>query len=165
MCLKTVTQRLEETNSPPMIKSARKLSIRGHKVNSRHSCKYVFKKIDCIRIHVPDLEQALEFYRDRLGLELVWRNGVDEAGLSMIESDSEIVLVKEELEHPELDLMVESVQNSIRLFRESGGKVIVDPFEIRIGKCSVIEDPWGNRFVILDRSKGLLKVDKNRNVI
>lgn len=125
----------------------------------------MFKKIDCIRIHVPDLEQALEFYRDRLGLELVWRNGVDEAGLSMIESDSEIVLVKEELEHPELDLMVESVQNSIRLFRESGGKVIVDPFEIRIGKCSVIEDPWGNRFVILDRSKGLLKVDKNRNVI
>lgn len=125
----------------------------------------MFKKVDCVRIQVPDLGEALGFYRDRLGMELAWRKGNEEAGLKMSESDSEIVLVREELEHPELDLKVESVEKSIEMFVKAGGKVLVKPFEIAIGKCSVVEDPWGNSYVILDTSKGLLKVDRDRNVV
>lgn len=33
----------------------------------------LFRKVDCVRLGVPDLESALAFYRDRLGLGLVWR--------------------------------------------------------------------------------------------
>jgi predicted enzyme related to lactoylglutathione lyase len=125
----------------------------------------MFKKVDCVRINVQHIDKALEFYRYKLGLELVWKKGSDEAGLRMSESDSEIVLIKDELEYPEVDLTVESVENSVKKFEEAGGKVIVKPFEIAIGKCSVVEDPWKNRFVILDNSKGLLKVDKDKNVV
>ncbi len=125
----------------------------------------MFKKVDCIRIQVPDIGQALAFYKEKLGMELIWKKGQDEAGLKLIDSDSELVLVKEELEQPEVDLTVESVLRSIELFVDAGGKVLVDPFEIAIGKCSVIEDPWKNKFVILDNSKGMLRVDENKNVI
>ena len=125
----------------------------------------MFKKVDCVRINVQHIDKAIEFYRDKLGLELVWKKGSDEAGLRMSESDSEIVLIKDELEYPEVDITVESVENSVKKFEEAGGKVIVKPFEIAIGKCSVVEDPWKNRFVILDNSKGLLKVDKDKNVV
>ncbi len=118
-----------------------------------------------MRIQVPDLSKALAFYKERLGLELVWKKGEDQAGLKMSNSDTEIVLVKEELEQPEVDLTVDSVEKSIKKFEEGGGKVLVSPFEIAIGKCSVIEDPWKNKFVILDNSKGLLRVDENKEVV
>ena len=125
----------------------------------------MFKKLDCIRFHVPDLDSALLFYREKLGLELVWRVGNSEAGLKIGDSDSELVLVTLELEKPEIDFMVDSVYSAVEQIKKSGGKLLVEPFDIRIGKCSVVEDPWDNRFVILDRSKGLLKVDENKSVI
>lgn len=125
----------------------------------------MFKKIDCIRIYVADIDDALAFYQSGLGMELVWRRENSEAGLRMKESDSELVLVSEDLEYPEPDFMVDSVETALQKFTDSGGKVVVPPFEISIGKGSVVEDPWGNRYVILDRSKGLLKVDKDKNVV
>ncbi len=125
----------------------------------------MLNKVDCIRIMVSDIEQALSFYRDKLGLELVWRKGESEAGLKMADSDSELVLIRESLECPEVDFKVDSVQSAVEKFKSAGGKVVVRPFEIDIGYCSVVEDPWKNRYVILDSSKGPLKVDSDRNVI
>jgi catechol 2,3-dioxygenase-like lactoylglutathione lyase family enzyme len=34
----------------------------------------VVRMIDPVTVPVPDLELRLEFYRDRLGHELLWRN-------------------------------------------------------------------------------------------
>ena len=48
---------------------------------------------------------------------------------------------------------------------EAGGKVIIEPFDLAIGKGAVVEDPWGNRVVIVDLTKGHLKVDDKKNVI
>jgi catechol 2,3-dioxygenase-like lactoylglutathione lyase family enzyme len=36
--------------------------------------KPLFRKVDCIRIPVTDLQDGLKFYRDELGHELIWRN-------------------------------------------------------------------------------------------
>ena len=33
----------------------------------------LLRKIDCLQIPVPDLEEGLAFYRDRLGHDLIWR--------------------------------------------------------------------------------------------
>ena len=44
----------------------------------------MFKRIDCIRFHVPDLDAALHFYRDKLGLELVWRVGKKGTSSSLV---------------------------------------------------------------------------------
>ena len=32
----------------------------------------LFRKVDCVRIPVPDLEAGLAFYRDQLGHALIW---------------------------------------------------------------------------------------------
>ena len=65
----------------------------------------------------------------------------------------------------ETDLLVTSVPAAISRFVDAGGKVVAGPFEIRIGLCAVIEDPWQNRLVILDSSKGSLRTDAEGNVI
>ena len=55
----------------------------------------LIRKVDCIRLYVPDLEAGLTFYRDRLGHELIWRTETA-AGLRLPESDAELVLQTED---------------------------------------------------------------------
>ena len=123
----------------------------------------LLRKVDCVRLYVPDLEAGLGFYRDRLGHELIWRTETA-AGLRLPESDAEIVIQTED-QRQEVDLLVDSADEAAKLFEQAGGKVIVPPFEIQIGRCVVLEDPWGNPLILLDMSKGLLKTDADGNVI
>lgn len=123
----------------------------------------LLRKVDCIRLYVSDLEEGLTFYRDQLGHELIWRTETA-AGLRLPESDAEIVLQTED-ERQEVDFLVDSADNAAKLVEQAGGKMIVPPFEIQIGRCVVLEDPWGNPLVLLDTSKGLLKTDADGNVI
>ena len=122
----------------------------------------LIRKVDCIRLYVPDLEAGLMFYRDRLGHELIWRTETA-AGLRLPESDAELVLQTEE-QRQEVDLLVDSADEAARQVEAAGGKVIVPPFDIQIGRCVVLEDPWGNPLVLLDTSKGLLNTDADVNV-
>ena len=123
----------------------------------------LIRKVDCVRLYVPDLEAGLSFYRDRLGHELIWRTETA-AGLRLPESEAELVLQTEE-QRQEVDLLVDSADETAKFIEQVGGKVIVPPFDIQIGRCVVLEDPWGNPLVLLDTSKGLLKTDDNGNVI
>ncbi len=125
----------------------------------------MFKKVDCVLFRVPDLEKALAFYRDRLHHKLAWRRGNTAVGLRMDESETEIVLMAEEGRSMEIDLLVESTEEAVRDFENAGGHVVERPFDIPIGRCAVVEDPWDNVLVILDTSKGLLKVDAEGNVM
>ena len=114
-------------------------------------------KVDCVRFYVPDLDAGLEFYRDQLGHQLLWRT--DKAlGLGMSGTDAEIVLQMER-ESQETDLRVESADAAAVRVRTAGGRVIVPPFDIQIGRCVVVEDRWGNRLVLVDSTKGLLQTD------
>jgi predicted enzyme related to lactoylglutathione lyase len=123
----------------------------------------LIRKVDCVRLYVPDLEAGLAFYRDRLGHELIWRTETS-AGLRLPESDTELVLQTED-QRQEVDFLVNSAEESAKLIEQAGGKVIIPPFDIQIGRCVVLEDPWGNPLVLLDTSKGLLKTDADGNVI
>jgi catechol 2,3-dioxygenase-like lactoylglutathione lyase family enzyme len=123
----------------------------------------LIRKVDCIRLYVPELEAGLAFYRGRLGHELIWRTGTA-AGLRLPETDTELVLQTEE-QRQEVDFLVDSADQSAESIAQSGGKVIVPPFDIQIGRCAVVEDPWGNPLVLLDTSKGLLKTDDDGKVI
>ena len=43
-------------------------------------------------VPVPDLDQGLQFYRDQLGHELVWRNDAEgQVGLRLPESQAELL--------------------------------------------------------------------------
>lgn len=123
----------------------------------------LIRKVDCVRLYVPDLDVGLAFYRDQLGHELIWRTE-DAVGLRLPETDAEIVLHTERGE-PEIDLQVDSADAAAARFEAAGGKIVVPPFDIQIGRAVVVQDPWGNQFVLLDASKGLLVTDADGNVI
>jgi lactoylglutathione lyase len=125
--------------------------------------KPLIRKVDCLRLYVPDLEAGLAFYRDRLGHELIWRSATA-AGLRMPDTDAELVLQTEE-QRQEVDLLVDSADEAASFIEGAGGKVIVPPFDIQIGRCAVVEDPWGNPLVLLDTSKGLLATDSKGNIL
>ncbi len=123
----------------------------------------LFQKVDCLSLPVEDLDAALAFYRDQLGHELIWRTA-EAAGLKLPRGEAELVLHTDKRPF-EADLMVDSVPIAVERFVQAGGQLVQGPFEIRIGRCAVLEDPWGNKVVILDISKGLLKTDADGNVI
>jgi lactoylglutathione lyase len=125
--------------------------------------KPLVRKIDCLQVPVPDLEAGLAFYRDGLGHPLIWRTATA-AGLRLPDSDAEIVL---QTERPELevDLKVGSAEVAAAAVVAAGGRVVVPPFDIQIGRCTVVADPWGNHLVLLDMSKGALKTDEEGNVV
>ena len=123
----------------------------------------LIRKVDCVRLYVPDLEAGLIFYRDQLRHELIWRTATA-AGLRLPETDTELVIQTEE-QGQEIDFLVDSADTAAGFIEQSGGKVILPPFDIQIGRCVVVEDPWGNPLVLLDTSKGLLKTDAEGNVI
>jgi predicted enzyme related to lactoylglutathione lyase len=116
----------------------------------------LFRKVDCLALPVPDLDQALAFY-ERLGHELVWRSATS-AGLRLPDGESELVLQTERA-GPETDLTVDAVGPAIDRFVDAGGRLVVPPFDIAIGRCAVVADPWGNQLVLLDNSKGRLITD------
>jgi len=125
--------------------------------------KPLIRKLDCLRLYVTDLEAGLAFYRDRLGHELIWRSATA-AGLRMPDTDAELVIQTEE-QRQEIDLLVNSADEAAEFIQHAGGKVIVLPFDIQVGRCAVVEDPWGNLLVLLDISKGLLATNSEGRVI
>jgi len=122
----------------------------------------VFKRIDCLRLPVSDLDAALAFYRDALGHELVWRTKTA-AGLRICEG-SELVIQTED-KRAETDLLVDDVAASVDRIVAAGGTLLAGPFDIQIGRCAVVRDLWANVLVILDMSKGALKTDADGNVV
>ena len=119
-------------------------------------------KVDCHSLPVTDLDAAIGFY-GALGHELVWRDAVA-AGMRLPDSETELVFHTDG--RPiETDFQVESVPDAIAALVRAGGRLVHGPFEIRIGRCAVLVDPWDNPIVILDTSKGLLQVDDHKNVI
>jgi predicted enzyme related to lactoylglutathione lyase len=123
----------------------------------------LFQKVDCLRLPVPDIDAALAFYRDALGHALIWRTPTS-VGLRLPDSDAEVVLTTEAV-RPETDLLVEDVPAAVDRIVAAGGRVIAPPFDIAIGLCAVVADPFGNALVLLDTSKGLLVTDADRNVV
>ena len=123
----------------------------------------LMRKVDCIQIPVPDLDAGLSFYRDRLGHQVKWRTAYA-VGLGLPDTDTELVL-QTERDGLEVDLLVESADQAAQDIVAAGGTIVVPPFDIQIGRCVVIHDPWGTALVLLDTSKGLLITDGDGNII
>ncbi|MEX2395302.1 MAG: VOC family protein [Actinomycetota bacterium] len=123
----------------------------------------LFRKVDCLSLPVTDLEAALAFYSGDLGHELIWRTDTA-AGLRLPDSEAELV-VHTEGRPAETDLLVASVPDAVDRLTAAGARIVAGPFDIQIGRCAVVLDPWGNVLVVLDNSKGMLRVDENKRVI
>jgi lactoylglutathione lyase len=113
----------------------------------------LFRKVDCVRLPVTDLEEAIAYY-GRLGHEVKWRRAT-QAGLRLPDTDAELVVHTEEREL-EIDFLVEDADLAGERFAQVGGRVVYGPFDIEVGRCVVVEDPWSNRVVLLDLRRGPL---------
>ena len=121
----------------------------------------LFRKLDNHLLHVADLDAAISFYGDKLGHRLLWRSD-EAAGFALPETDAELVV------HlhigPETDILVSDVDEAFATFLSAGGEAIQHPFDIAIGRCARLRDPFGNLLVILDQSKGKLTTDAEGRV-
>jgi len=110
----------------------------------------LFKKVDCYMLFVPSLDEGISFYEKELGHKLLWRRETA-AGLKMSDTDTEIVLNTNLPQ--ESDLLVDSAKSTFELLISKGCKPIQAPFEIAIGWCAVVLDPFGNMLSFLDLTK------------
>jgi predicted enzyme related to lactoylglutathione lyase len=116
----------------------------------------MLRKIDCVMIKVDDPAAAAAYYTSVFGLRALWHDE-HAVGLVFPETDAEIVLHSHQglPSDVEVHYLVDNVPAAVQVFAEQGCRVLEPPFEITIGKCAVIEDPFGTRLCILDTSKGL----------
>lgn len=122
----------------------------------------IIKNIDCVQLYVTDLDEGIKYYKDGMGLKLLWRADKS-VGLGMENGVAELVL-QTERKQIEVDFLVESVEDALTKITEAGGSVKNGPFDIPIGKSAVVVDKWENEYVILDMSKGKYITDVDGNV-
>jgi lactoylglutathione lyase len=110
-------------------------------------------KIDCVRLPVDDLDEAIAYY-GYLGHKLIWRRPT-QAGVRLPDTDAELVLQTEGPD-PEVDFLVGDADAAAGVFTKAGGRVVQGPLDIEVGRCVVVQDPWNNRLVLLDLRRGPL---------
>jgi len=111
------------------------------------------KKIDAVLHKVGDLDEAIQFYVNVLGLKLGWKDE-SMAGMLFPGNDSELVLhTDESLPNPNVSFQVENVEAFVNEYKVKGYRVLVEPFDIRCGRCAVLSDPYGNGIEVMDLTK------------
>ncbi len=115
----------------------------------------MFKKIDCVMIRVGDVSAAEKFYAEVFGLKPLWREG-GAVGMGMPETDAEIVLHNSAAipNKVEVHYLVDEVVAAVKNYAEKGCRVLEPPFDVLIGKCAVIQDPFGTQICLLDMTSG-----------
>ena len=113
------------------------------------------KKIDAVLIRVKDLERSAEFYIDVLELKRGWTDTEHQMiGLLFPGNDTELVLhLDETLPDPNVSYQVDDVLKFVEKYRRQGYTVLVEPFDIRCGKCAILQDPDGHSVEIMDITK------------
>ena len=106
-------------------------------------------------IRVNDVAAGEKFYSEVFGLKPLWREAGG-VGMRLPETDAEIVLHdNSEIPHKvEVHYLVDDVVAAVKSYSEKGCRVLEPPFEVLIGKCAVIQDPFGTQICLLDMTSG-----------
>ena len=115
----------------------------------------VLRKIDCVMVKVQNLDAAQRFYERVLGLTHLWSN-THSIALGMRDCDAEIVLHDDPQIPRECNVhyLVGDVKETAAKLSAAGCSVMVAPFEVRVGMCAVVRDPFENLLNLIDMSKG-----------
>jgi predicted enzyme related to lactoylglutathione lyase len=123
----------------------------------------LLRRVDAVTVPVPDLEAGLRFYGEVLGHDLLWRNdAIGQAGLRLPDGDTEIVVTEHHAYEPVW--LVSSAVDAARVITDAGGQVVEGPLDVPVGTLVVVHDPFGNRLVLIDLSKGTYATDAERKV-
>ncbi|HYY26825.1 MAG TPA: VOC family protein [Chthoniobacterales bacterium] len=115
----------------------------------------MLRKIDCVMIRVGDVEAASDYYAKVFGLRPRW-SADGSVGLGFPGTDAEIVLHSDPNipSSVEVYYLVDDVIAAVDCLLPEGCQVLIAPFDIAIGKCAAVQDPFGTRLCILDMTKG-----------
>lgn len=104
---------------------------------------------------VDDIYEAAKFYETIMGLKRGWTDDENNMiGLLFPGNDTEIVLhMNKYLPNPNVSFQVENVMVFVEKYKAKGYKVMEEPFDIRCGKCAILQDPYGNGVEIMDITK------------
>ena len=118
----------------------------------------VLRKIDCVMVKVQNLDAARRFYERVLGLTHLWSN-THSIALGMRDCDTEIVLHDDPQIPRECNVhyLVGDVREAAARLSSAGCSVMVAPFEVRMGMCAVLRDPFENLLNLIDMSKGAVE--------
>ncbi|WP_162458232.1 VOC family protein [Pseudactinotalea terrae] len=124
----------------------------------------LLRMVDAVSFAVPDLDAGLDFYVGRLGHELAWRDDeLGQAGLRCPDTDTEIVLSTTMGAEP--SWLVRSADEAAAAVVGAGGSLISPPRDIPVGRVAVVADPFGNRLVLVDLSKGRYRTGSDGSVV
>jgi predicted enzyme related to lactoylglutathione lyase len=123
----------------------------------------LLRSVDAVTIPVPSLDAGLDFYQRVLGHELLWRHDrIGQAALGPRDGDTEIVLTTQPRYEP--NWLVDSVDTAVAVFRGAGGDVLVEPFDIPVGRVVVVADPFANALVLVELTTGRYSTDDEGRV-
>ena len=113
------------------------------------------KKIDAVLLKVNDLEKTAKYYTEVMGLKRGWTDKKNQMiGLIFPGNDTELVLHRDgNLPDPNVSYQVDDVIEFIAYYKQQGYKVLVEPFDIRCGRCAILQDPEGHSVEIMDITK------------
>lgn len=113
------------------------------------------RKVDAVLYCVEDIHKAAKFYEETMGLKRGWTDEDNQMiGLLFPGNDTELVLHSNKyLPNPNVSYQVENVEEFVSDYKQKGNNVIVEPFEIRCGKCAILKDPFGGSIEIMDITK------------
>ena len=118
----------------------------------------MLRKIDCIMVKVDDVDKARDFYTRVFGMISAWKDIYTPGafGLRFPESDTEIVLhnIPDIPARVDVTYLVDDVVAAVATLKEEGCTIIEPPFDVVMGKCAVIVDPFGTPMTIIDMTKG-----------
>ena len=112
----------------------------------------MLRKVDRILLRVPQLESAVNYYRDVLGMKVI-RQDARLANLQLADGDTELVL------HTDADLPAEAIYylvDSVRdLYQRRAAlklTFVSPPSPVSRGYRATVKDPFGNVLLLLDRT-------------
>lgn len=113
------------------------------------------RKIDAVLLRVKNLEETAKFYTTVMGMKRGWTDTEHQMiGLLFPDNDTELVLhCDETLPDPNVSYQVKDVIGFVEQYRKAGYKVLREPFDIRCGKCAILQDPEGHSIEIMDITK------------
>ena len=103
---------------------------------------------------VSDRGPQRSSYSDLCGLRPVQRVRKSFlAGSSFSECDMDILLLSDSAQTSQVEahFVVEDVISALPAYIEQGYTIAVEPFDITIGKCAVIQDAAGTRICVFDK--------------
>ncbi|HZZ42325.1 MAG TPA: VOC family protein [Tepidisphaeraceae bacterium] len=112
----------------------------------------MLRKIDRMLVRVPNLDAAVRYYRDTIGLSLL-RHDARLANFKLADTDAELVLHSDpDLPDQAIYYLVDDVRDLYSRRADLRLTFINPPAQVSRGYSATVKDPFGNILMLLDRT-------------